>query len=123
MHSFTCFHVENKRTSRNHLCAATLAKRGEQTREANCVKPGERAKGWCATRLQGEEKGERREGENGDQQAITQPGEAKQLSACLAPTSRRISQSCAGAYAAKVLVLRFRFRWIIHPGVLISPLM
>jgi hypothetical protein len=29
--------------------------------------------------------------------------------------------TCAGAYAAKALVLRFRLRWIIHPGVFISP--
>ena len=36
--------------------------------------------------------------------------------------SRRISQSCAGTYAAEVLVLRLRFRWIIHPGEGISPL-
>ena len=33
----------------------------------------------------------------------------------MAPISRRISQSCAGTYAAEVLVLRLLFRWIIHP--------
>jgi hypothetical protein len=65
-------------------------------------------------------KKERREGENGDQPTITQPGEAKRLSA--GTIFCRISQSCAGAYAAKMLVLRFRFRWIIHPGGFISPL-
>jgi hypothetical protein len=26
------------------------------------------------------------------------------------------------AYAAKVLVARLRFRWIIHPGIFVSPL-
>jgi hypothetical protein len=82
MHSFTCFHVENKPTSRNHLCAATLAKRGEQTREANCVKPGKRAHKMVRYPAQSERKKERDERrENSDQQAITQPGEAKHLSA------------------------------------------
>jgi hypothetical protein len=65
---------------------------------------------------------ERCKGEIGNQQTMTQPRGAKHLSACLAPLFCRISQSCAGAYAAEVLVLRLRLRWIIHPEGFISPL-
>jgi hypothetical protein len=89
--------------------------------EANCARPGEQAKRRALPGYKGRKK-ERCKEENGDQQAIAQPEEAKQLSAYLTPFSCRISRSCAGAYAAEVLVLRLRLRWIIHPEVFIFPL-
>jgi len=86
--------------------------------EANCVKPSERAREMVrspATRRDVREK-------LATSKPRLSPKGRAHLSACLAPLFCRISQSCAGAYAAEVLVLRLRLRWIIHPGVFISPL-
>src|SRR5579884_3356860 len=94
-----------------------IDKSREQTKKSTASSRVSEPARWCATRQQGE-----MQGRNWQPTSYDSAQRAKHLSACLAPLFCRISRSCAGAYAAKVLVLRLRLRWIIHPEGFISPL-
>jgi hypothetical protein len=107
--------MENKCAERYHLIAVTSAKVGKKQTASSQV--SEQRDGMPPSDKERKKReGEKRANKPYPVEISTEVMRKQGTLFC------RISQSCAGTYAAEVLVLRLQFRWIIHPGGCISPL-